>query len=287
VFDDVPEIVSALLCIDVSTSQVYRSCQVASQALDEELLHTASEEIQQQLESKQETVYGMVDGSMLLMDNGWQETKVGRVFTAPAIEKADSDILEWQMGQSEYVAKRGNYHNFTTEFETLLPSESNAKKVFITDGAIWIDNWLSSTYPEATHILDYFHVAEKVGAASEYAPNQKQWYKRQCEQLLNGKSKEVMQAVEELPMPAAEKDRLACYLENNHHRMRYDEYRQRKLMISSGPIEAAHRTLLQVRMKRSGQRWSEKGADNIIRLRTALVSEKFELVFDLFRKNEA
>jgi hypothetical protein len=42
---------------------------------------------------------------------------------------------------------------------------------------------------------------------------------------------------------------LLAYLQNNRYRTRYDLYHQHGLMVSSGPIEAAHRTLLQVRMK--------------------------------------
>ena len=37
-------------------------------------------------------------------------------------------------------------------------------------------------------------------------------------------------------------------------------------------------TLLQVRMKRSGQRWSDEGCDKMIKLRVALRSQKFDLI---------
>jgi hypothetical protein len=283
VFADVAELVSSLLGIETNASQVYRICQAASQALDEQLLDTASQELAQQLCSNEQPVYGMVDGSMLLTDEGWKEVKVGRVFTAKAKENTGADKPQWQMGRSEYVARQGHYQAFTAKFEALLAAGSTAEKVFVTDGAVWIDNWLSQAYPDATHILDYYHVTEKLALAAPAATRPKQWFEQQCEQLLQGKSREVEQAVFALPLPAAEKDKLTGYLQNNHQRMRYQEFRQRKLMIGSGPIEAAHRTVLQVRIKRSGQRWSEKGAENMIRLRTALKSQKFDLVYNLFR----
>jgi len=84
-----------------------------------------------------EQVYGMVDGSFLPMDGGWKEIKVGRVFTATA---TNSVATKWDMGQSEYVAQRGHYENFTEKFETLLPPDSPCKKVFVTDEACWITN---------------------------------------------------------------------------------------------------------------------------------------------------
>lgn len=230
----------------------------------------------------------MVDGSMLLTDQGWKETKVGRVFTAQPQANASGEALQWQMGASEYVAKMGHYEAFTAKFEQLLPPTSAAKKVFVTDGAVWIDNWLSQSYPDSIRILDYYHVTEKLAVAAPFAPAPKKWFHQQREQLWQGNSRQVEQAVANLfLLPAEQKNKLTGYLQNNHERMRYQVFRQQKLMIGSGPIEAAHRTLLQVRLKRSGQRWSEQGAANVIRLRTALLSGKFAQVENLFSRKAA
>ncbi len=64
-----------------------------------------------------------------------------------------------------------------------------------------------------------------------------------------------------------ERENLLGYLERNLFRMNYPAYRKKGLHIGSGAMEAAHRTLVQKRCKLSGQRWSKKGATNIIRLR--------------------
>ncbi len=49
--------------------------------------------------------------------------------------------------------------------------------------------------------------------------------------------------------------------------MNYQEYTKIWCgIIGSGAIESAHRTLVQKRMKRSGQRWSWKGAQHILNL---------------------
>lgn len=50
------------------------------------------------------------------------------------------------------------------------------------------------------------------------------------------------------------------YYENNRSRMKYKTYRDRDLLIGSGPVEAAHRHVIQVQMKRSGQRWDPQKA---------------------------
>lgn len=60
--------------------------------------------------------------------------------------------------------------------------------------------------------------------------------------------------------------------------MDYKRYLQEGLRIGSGAMEAAHRTVIQSRMKRSGQRWSDRGAQNLLNLRVAYKSGKAHLV---------
>jgi hypothetical protein len=125
---------------------VYRSCQRATFVADEGVLDEPSVELSEHLCSEQQTVYGLVDGLMLLTDRGWQEVKVGRVLEAhPAVEgqastthvqQADLKQLKWDLSASKYVANSGNYEEFTQKFEQLLPPNSLCKKVFISEGAI-------------------------------------------------------------------------------------------------------------------------------------------------------
>jgi len=88
-------------------------------------------------------------------------------------------------------------------------------------------------------------------------------------------------------LPLEERDQVVGYLLNNRHRMRYGDYRKEGLLIGSGPIEAAHRTVLQVRMKRSEQRWVNSGCDNMVRLRVAYKSGKFNQVTNLLKTFQA
>lgn len=285
VFNQVSELLEKLLGINANQSQTYRVCQTLSMALDVEQLSSPSPELAQQQAQPQQLIYGMVDGSMVFTDDGWQETKLGRVFGAdltpttsnrPAIES------------SEYVAHRGHYSGFTPSFERLLSPQSPAKKVFITDGAEWIGTWLSTIYPTATHILDYFHVVEKLALVAKDLPKGKAWLRTQQDHLLADQSAVVEANVALLKhLSVSERDKLGSYLSKNSYRMRYGSYRQAGLLIGSGPIEAAHRTVLQVRMKRSGQRWVDPGCDNMVRLRVAYKSDKFHLVTDLLKAHQA
>ena len=60
--------------------------------------------------------------------------------------------------------------------------------------------------------------------------------------------------------------------------MDYARYQTRGLLIGTGAIESAHRTVVQKRLKRSGQRWSLAGAQHVLNLRTCLMSDRWELV---------
>ena len=56
------------------------------------------------------------------------------------------------------------------------------------------------------------------------------------------------------------------------------------LMFGSGPVEAANKTVIQARLKKSGQRWTMDGANALIQLRTVNKSEKWGLVVNAVKK---
>ena len=280
VFGEVPCRISSLLGISVSQSQVYRTCQNVAMALDESELNTPEVEVLQVQDKANEQVYAMVDGSMLFTDEGWQEIKVGRVFQAEHYTENEED--KWRTGLSQYVAKRGHYTGFTSLFEKMLRPGSACKKIFVTDGATWIGQWIEQQYKGSTHIIDIFHVLEKLAAV---APADKgHWLDKQRASLLNSKVEAVIESLKRQYDKKEEVTRLIGYMENHKHQMDYLTYRQNGWMIGSGAIESTHRTLLQVRMKRSGQRWADDGCDNMIKLRVVYKNGKNNLVRNLLKK---
>jgi len=61
---------------------------------------------------------------------------------------------------------------------------------------------------------------------------------------------------------------LCAFLENNKHRMRYDDYLRRGCPIATGVIEGACRHVIKDRMERAGMRWKIPGAQAMLNLRT-------------------
>jgi len=75
----------------------------------------------------------------------------------------------------------------------------------------------------------------------------------------------------------------ANYFENNAERMRYPLFRSRGFFVGTGVMEAACKTIIGGRLKRSGMFWTVRGANSIIALRCCRLSRKFEDYWDARR----
>jgi len=73
------------------------------------------------------------------------------------------------------------------------------------------------------------------------------------------------------------------YLENNKHRMRYASARRAGLVCGSGATEGACKSVVKVRMCRSGQAWKPEGAANALTLRALFLSDRLPGAIELLR----
>ena len=86
--------------------------------------------------------------------------------------------------------------------------------------------------------------------------------------LLDG---QVARVIADLrPHRDRDKDVAKCidYFESNKERMRYDEYRARGMQIGSGQFQSCCKQLVASRFKRSGCKWSERGANALLALKS-------------------
>ena len=75
------------------------------------------------------------------------------------------------------------------------------------------------------------------------------------------------------------------YLENNAERMRYDEYLRAGYPIASGVIEGACRHVIKDRMEQGGMRWTLRGAEAMLNVRSVCASTEWEM-FHRWRQAE-
>jgi hypothetical protein len=291
------EILSTFLNVEVNAMQVHRVTDTYGAMLEQQVMTEQSAEEIMDVKNG-EAVYAMVDGSMVLTrERKWAEAKLGRIFMSSACMQT-SENRGW-IRDSLYEAYLGNHKTFTRRFEQKLDSYANLNEnlIFITDGAVWIKNWISDAYPNATQVLDYYHACEHLCEfARDYFKEEEQqkndWVELQKSLLYESQVEQVITNIESLPIKKKdiEKKRteLLQYYLSNKDRMDYKKYRTMGAgLIGSGAIESAHRNVIQKRMKQSGQRWTQKRAQNMLTLRCARLSDKWDKVINLICSKKA
>jgi hypothetical protein len=231
----------------------------------------------------------MIDGGMILTrEDDWKEMKLAGIFEAKA-HMSESDKRKF-ITVSQYVAHLGGHTPFFRKLEA--KTDHLREVVWICDGAKWIWNWIASTYPESHQILDYYHCTEKLHAFAREAikeeKERQEWIHQQQDLLLENQAKVVMANVSLMTCKGKSlqmQRTLLTYYENNLGRMEYKTYKERGWLIGSGPMEAAHRHVIQCRMKLSGQRWTIKGAQQVANLRVANKSGNWNEILDLVNLN--
>lgn len=282
VFATANEFLHRLLGVDLSGKQIENLCH----HYGENLSSLQTEESVVSNEKNADLHYAMVDGSFIMSRDGWVETKLGRVF------KASNDVQisekRKQIMSSDYVAHIGNCTDFCQKFSLRLNHLFNL--VFIADGAPWIWNWITTMYPHAVQILDFWHAYEKICQMGALFFKDKtvltDWCEAIKELLLNDEVDEVIIQIKNISCHGdliKSKDTLTTYLDNNKQRMQYKTFKNKGYLIGSGAIEAAHRNVIQSRMKRSGQRWTLTGGQQVLNIRTERMSNKWKNVVNLIR----
>lgn len=228
-------------------------------------------------------LYVTNDGSMLPKVGGdWKEAKVGVIFREEHWIRG-KEVGRGQIGEARYVAVWGEQEEFRDKMRAALDVERWGKfeqVVWLGDGAR--GNWTLAEVlcPTAIQILDIGHAIENgvdCGKAllGEQDPLVTVW-KERIEQLVGGGNvdaliAELMECFDEATTEKQAEALTAIirYYRNNQHRMNYPAFLAKGMMIGTGVVESAHRHVLQVRMKRSGQHWSEAGGRKMVRLRAA------------------
>jgi DNA-binding transcriptional regulator YhcF (GntR family) len=285
-YENCNEVIEQFLDVTVSKSQVHR----VTECYGEEIGKTVNEDAILTPLKKEEKLYIEADGSMLLTrKEGYKEVKLGRMFKSSDCMEV-SENRSW-ISNSQYVAQFGDHKKFVEQMEHIIDSYSyeQSKIVFITDGALWLKNWIEDAYPCSYAILDYWHACEHLHAFSgvhfSCKEMEKQWVERQKALLLESRVEEVISNIEQLNSSKEEAQNLIAYYRSNKDRMDYKTYQQIGCgIIGSGAIESANRQVIQKRMKQSGQRWSMEGAQHMLNIRVTKCNNQWHKIVALTKK---
>jgi hypothetical protein len=230
----------------------------------------------------------------------YREIKAGAVFRAERgpkrSELAPGVYVDTPAQDSvRYVARRtakGGFDWLLYQLALQCGLEQAQQVVVVGDGAPWIWNLAAEHFPGAVQILDLYHAKEHVwdvahavfgrGTAAGTV-----WATHACSLLEQGQSEALVSAIQVLPPIPPEPgqarsipERAVDYFTTNAARMRYPVFRAQGMHIGSGIAEAACKTIVSTRAKRSGMRWTPAGLDALLPLRTSVLNGAYDSLWE-------
>lgn len=233
--------------------------------------------------------YLQIDGAMIHHLKEWKENKLGLMFF-------ENDITHHGDGENARVSIKkktlvSSFAQGVDEFKIRLRywlTKSHiylAKEIIvISDGAVWIENLVNELIPKCKHILDWFHVKEKLWECAkkifgEGSDECKLWVTGYADRLWDGDIENVLKDLWETAMISKNQSailELHQYFRKRVNMMKYDQFRNEGLYIGSGAIESANKYAIQDRLKKAGMKWSTRGANAIAKLRTTYLSDQWD-----------
>jgi hypothetical protein len=235
------------------------------------------------------------DGVMVRYRDGWHEVKVGVVGgTAP----------DGALTAASYVAAREAAERFGPRLLTeaarrgaldiidwIGPLAGRSLAVLrpvhvVGDGAPWIWNLAEDHFGDRTEVVDFYHASQHLWSVAralsgEGTPEAAAWATAQVDALYGhgGAPVRAALAAAQAPTPAAAEvlRQERGYFATNAGRMDYPTIRDQGLPIGSGAVESSAKHVVQHRMKRPGQRWSEHGGRAMLALRACVASGRAPL----------
>ena len=282
--------------ITVSAKQIERVCHHYGEEFESDYAQGKLADAPTGCVTVDNPAYVMMDGGMILTrqkEHPWKELKLGRVFRSrdhvKGVSKKRNLITDFR-----YVGHIGGHQEFLSKLDFFIEDIDNDSKVFIADGALWIWNWVQDMYPDSTEILDFFHAKEHLCQfASVYFEEVKtrdEWIRSMEKLLLDDQVEQVVDTLKQLLAGKNKKtttnilNNLIRYYQNNLKRMKYKTFKNKGYLIGSGAMESAIRNVVQHRLKRSGQRWTIKGGQQITNIRTMFLSNGQDKIIEKIKK---
>jgi hypothetical protein len=175
------------------------------------------------------------------------------------------------------------------ELFSILQSRPDLRVVKLADGAA--SNWefldgLSLPGTKTCSLVDFFHACEHLKRALDAAHGEGSVAStaafEKYRSILKHSDRGVETVVRMLAHLCRHRRRRGAigrelrYFRNQRHRMAYAKSLRKHLPIGSGVVEAACKTLVAQRMKRSGMRWLQNGGQAILTLRGLIQSDRWD-----------
>lgn len=236
-----------------------------------------------------------MDGAIIFIrEEGWKEVKIGTVF-----DVAVDSTLEEKSGEIEEVAHAVNtrhvaYLGGPDVLGDMVWAEARRcgweqaqDTVVIGDGAPWIWNQSALHFGASRQLVDWYHAKQHLVEAArllkrEGSPAFSRWLNSRETRLFQGHAEgiaeELDKAAGQHPVHHDALSREANYFRSNQLRMNYLEMKEEEWPIGSGMVESAAKQL-KARFHGPGMRWSRNGAENLLPIRAAVLSQRFDCIW--------
>jgi hypothetical protein len=240
-----------------------------------------------------------LDGVLVQVRNeGWKEAKVGCVFEVAVASSQDPITQETVEAahavHNSYVAHLGGPEvagELTWSEARRRGWEHAQDTAVLGDGAPWIWNQAALHFGTSRQVVDWYHAKQHLTAAAallkaEGTPAFSRWLNSRTTLLYQGHAPRIAHELEQAAGKgsphAAALAREATYFQTNHLRMNYLEMREEGWPIGSGMVESAAKQF-KARFCGPGMRWSRHGAQNLLPIRAAVLSHRFDALWTAAR----
>lgn len=226
-----------------------------------------------------------LDGTCTFMaDDGNRQVMVGTVSLYDAQGERQHTIY---LAATPEYGKATFYQRLSREIEHVVQLYPQAQLTAVADGSA--DNWSYLGRYSKDQCVDFYHAAEYLGkaarATSRLFSERERWLDERCHQLKHdrGAAKRILTELQGLPATGLsetvqeELHKAITYFTNHHHQMNYAARLAANLPIGSGVTEAACKTLVKMRLCKTGAKWKEQGAAVVLSLRSLVyTSERWQ-----------
>lgn len=170
--------------------------------------------------------------------------------------------------------------------------------VALCDGCEALQTRIAGHFRDFTLILDFIHADEYLWDAANclFGEDRKaqrlEWMIEHTSKILSGQTQHVITELRQLSLADNMKmyqrtqlEKSAAYFERNLPYMDYPTYLAKGWPIASGVIEGACRHFVKDRCELSGMRWTQIGAENLLRMRAIAENSDWD-AYHTFRKTQ-